>query len=48
MEYNFMASIIKDGEIQDPFRSFISKSRYARWIPEFDRRETWAETVNST
>ena len=39
-------SIIKDGEITDPFRSFISKSRYARWIPEFNRRETWSETVN--
>lgn len=39
-------SIIKDGEIQDPFRSFISKSRYARWIGEYNRRETWSETVN--
>ena len=38
-------SIIKDGEITDPFRSFISKSRYARWISEFNRRETWSETV---
>ena len=41
-----MSSIIKDGELTDPFRSFISKSRYARWIGEYNRRETWAETVN--
>ena len=41
-----MQGIIQDGEILDPFRSFISKSRYARWIPEYNRRETWEETVN--
>ena len=41
-----MSSIIKDGELTDPFRSFISKSRYARWIGEYNRRETWSETVN--
>ena len=35
-----------EGDINDPFRSFISKSRYARWIPEFGRRETWVETVS--
>src|SRR6476469_9222522 len=33
------------GDIRDPFRSFISKSRYARWIPEYGRRETWTETT---
>lgn len=37
---------ITNGDLNDPFRSFISKSRYARWIPEFNRRETWEETVN--
>jgi ribonucleoside-diphosphate reductase alpha chain len=41
-----MQDFIKNGDIVDPFRSFISKSRYARWIPEYGRRETWAETVN--
>lgn len=40
-----MKHFIENGDLTDPFRSFISKSRYARWIPEFDRRETWAETV---
>ena len=35
-----------EGDLTDPFRSFISKSRYARWIPEYGRRETWEETVD--
>lgn len=38
-------SIISKGEIAVPYQSFISKSRYARWIPEYNRRETWEETV---
>jgi len=29
----------------DQYQQFIHKSRYARWIPELNRRETWAETV---
>jgi len=27
------------------YQQFIHKSRYARWLPEENRRETWAETV---
>lgn len=27
------------------FQTYIHKSRYARWIPEAGRRETWPETV---
>lgn len=38
-------SPIRNGEIDKPYRSFISKSRYSRWIPEYGRRETWEETV---
>ena len=38
-------TVVENGEIVDPYRSFIHKSRYARWIDEFGRRETWAETV---
>ena len=30
----------------DQYQQFIHKSRYARWMPELGRRETWAETVN--
>ena len=30
----------------DQYQSFIHKSRYARWLPEEGRRETWHETVN--
>lgn len=40
-----MTDFIENGDLTDPFRSFISKSRYARWIPEYGRRETWEETV---
>ena len=29
----------------DQYQEFIHKSRYARWIPEHNRRETWTETV---
>ena len=27
------------------FQKFIALSRYARWLPEEGRRETWSETV---
>ena len=29
----------------DMYRQFIHVSRYARWLPEQKRRETWVETV---
>lgn len=29
----------------DDFKKYIHKSRYARWLPELGRRETWEETV---
>lgn len=29
----------------DDFRTYIHKSRYARWLPDLGRRETWEETV---
>jgi ribonucleoside-diphosphate reductase alpha chain len=35
-----------DGDIRDPYRGFIAKSRYSRWLPEQGRRETWTETVD--
>ena len=28
------------------FEEFIYKSRYARWLPEQNRREEWDETVH--
>jgi ribonucleoside-diphosphate reductase alpha chain len=28
------------------YQSFIHKSRYARWLPEKNRRETWPETIS--
>ena len=27
------------------YQNFIALSRYARWIPEENRRENWSETV---
>lgn len=35
-----------DGDIADAYRSFIAKSRYARWNELEKRRETWTETVD--
>ena len=32
--------------IENPYENFIALSRYARWIPEENRRETWSETVD--
>ena len=29
----------------DQYQQFIHKSRYARWMPEHNRRETWSVTV---
>lgn len=29
-----------------PYQQFIHLSRYSRWLPEQNRRETWEETVN--
>lgn len=34
------------GNIQNPYENFIAMSRYARWLPNENRRETWAETVD--
>lgn len=30
----------------DNYSRFIATSRYCRWVPELNRRETWSETVN--
>jgi ribonucleoside-triphosphate reductase len=32
--------------IKNPYENFIALSRYARWMPEENRRETWGETVD--
>jgi len=31
--------------IENPFQNFIALSRYARWLEQENRRETWEETV---
>ena len=32
-------------ELMNSYQTYIHKSRYARWLPDLKRRETWAETV---
>ena len=32
--------------IENPYENFIALSRYARWLEDAGRRETWEETVN--
>ena len=32
--------------IENPYENFIALSRYARWLEDEKRRETWEETVN--
>ena len=39
-EYFFMSSIA------NPYENFIALSRYARWMEDKSRRETWGETVD--
>ena len=31
--------------LPNDYQNFIALSRYARWLPEENRRETWEETV---
>jgi ribonucleoside-triphosphate reductase len=40
-EYSEMSEVIDNA-----YENFIALSRYARWIPENGRRETWGETVD--
>ena len=40
-----MSILTTGGDLIDPYRSFISKSRYSRWIEDKGRRETWSETT---
>ncbi len=32
-------------KLPNDYQNFIALSRYARWLPEEKRRETWEETV---
>lgn len=41
-----MSFIDENGSITDPYRNFIHISRYARWLEDKGRRETWVETVD--
>lgn len=37
---------MSDWVIENPYQSFIHKSRYARWLDKKNRRESWQETVD--
>ncbi|MEU0213578.1 hypothetical protein ABZ281_00160 [Streptomyces sp. NPDC006265] len=42
-----MSTILNpDGTLQDPYRNYIALSRYARYLEDAERRETWQETVD--
>lgn len=41
-----MSNLDENGSIRDPYENFIALSRYARWLDDKGRRETWAETVD--
>jgi ribonucleoside-diphosphate reductase alpha chain len=45
MESLVTSLLTTTGDIADPYRSFIAKSRYSRWLEDENRRETWSETV---
>lgn len=38
--------IDSNGDLTDPYKAYITKSRYARWRDDLGRRETWTETVD--
>jgi len=38
--------MLNDNYLPTEFQRFIALSRYARWLPEENRRETWSETVD--
>jgi ribonucleoside-diphosphate reductase alpha chain len=37
---------MSSNQLPTDYQSFIHKSRYARWLEEEGRRETWGETVS--
>mgnify|MGYP003665418467 CR=1 FL=1 len=37
---------MKSNLLPTDYQNFIALSRYARWIDEEERRETWTETVS--
>ncbi|MFJ2113374.1 hypothetical protein ACIOEX_16060 [Streptomyces sp. NPDC087850] len=41
-----MTLIDSNGDLTDPYKAYITKSRYARWREQDGRRETWTETVD--
>lgn len=40
-----MSVVDENGYLKDPYSQFIHSTRYARWLEDKGRRETWRETV---
>ena len=41
-----MNQLDDNGSIIEPYQNFIALSKYARWLDDEERRETWSETIN--
>lgn len=41
-----MTKLDKNGSIVNAYQNYIAVSKYARWLEDDGRRETWAETVD--
>lgn len=41
-----LSNLDEHGSITDPYKNFIALSRYARWLDDKGRRETWSESVD--
>ena len=43
---NILRGVSVSNTIENPYENFIALSRYARWLEDENRRETWGETVD--
>src|SRR5206468_7493782 len=41
-----MAPVTQANQLPTPLQEYVHKSRYARWLDDKQRRETWEETVS--
>ena len=41
-----MSKVDEYGSLTNQYSNFIALSKYARWLDDKSRRETWSETVD--
>jgi ribonucleoside-triphosphate reductase (thioredoxin) len=46
LKLNLKIGEVMSNSIENPYENFIALSRYARWLEDENRRETWGETVD--